>query len=325
MNLDAAFKSSQVTPFWKWVSRRHQPEPGRIVLGQRRVYVLPTRHGLSFGLALALMLIGSINYNLSLGYILTFLLAGMAIVSILHSFRNIAYIAISAGRTEPAFAGDLALFDLHVANEREDVRHAISFICDERNLTSDLPGCRVSTIQIPVRATRRGWLQLPRVTLETFYPLGMFRAWSYVQPQMRSLIYPKPDTSALPQFRPRGDSGDAVSVGTGSDDFSGLRGYKASDSPRHIAWKAVARSETMLTKSFTGRASQELILDWRDLPNTLDLEARLSRLTRWVMLARQAGLNYALDLPGVHIALNGGDAHFTRCLEALALYESAQH
>lgn len=321
MNLDAALKSSQVFTFWKWVSRRHAPEKGRIVLVQRRVYVLPTRHGISFGVALALMLVGSINYNLSLGYVLTFLLAGMAVVSMLHSFRNLAYLAVTAGKAEPVFAGDLALFELHVENEREDTRHAIHFRCDEAPAAPDLPGRRVSVVQIPVRATRRGWLQMPRVTMETFYPLGMFRAWSYVQPEVRVLVYPRPDASPLPQPRSRADSGDAINVGTGTDDFSGLRGYQTSDSPRHIAWKAVARSESMLTKSFMGRAGQELFLDWRDLPDSMDTEARLSRLARWVLLAREAGVDYALDIPGVRIEPGSGDRHFARCLEALALHE----
>ena len=325
MNLDNALKSSQAYTFWKWVSRRHQPEKGRIVLTQRRVYVLPTRHGISFGVALLLMLVGSINYNLSLGYILTFLLAGMAIVSILHTFRNIAHLAISAGKSKAVFAGDLAQFDLHVENQREDMRHAIHFRCEDQTQAANPPGRRITTLQIPVRAARRGWLQLPRVTLETFYPLGMFRAWSYVQPEVRVLVYPRPDNSPLPLPRPRADSGDAVSAGTGADDFSGLRGYQQSDSPRHIAWKAVARSESILTKSFMGRASQDLFLDWRDLPDTLDIEARLSRLTRWVLLARQAGLNYALSIPGSQTDLDGGDQHFLRCLEALALYEPGKH
>ena len=325
MNLDSALKSSQAYTFWKWVSRRHEPEKGRIVLTQRRVYVLPTRHGISFGLALVLMLVGSINYSLSLGYILTFLLAGMAIISILHTFRNLAHLMVSAGKTDAVFAGELAQFDLHVENQREDSRHAIHFRCGDQALMVNLSGRRITTVPIPVRAARRGWLQLPRVTLETFYPLGMFRAWSYVQPEMRALVYPKPDDSPLPQPRPRADSGDAVNAGSGTDDFSGLRGYQQSDSPRHIAWKAVAGRQVMLTKSFMGRASQELFLDWRDLPDTLDIEARLSRLTRWVLLARQAGLNYALSIPGARFDLGGGDKHFARCLEALALYEPGKH
>jgi uncharacterized protein (DUF58 family) len=324
MNLDAALKSSQVYTFWKWVSRRHEPEKGRVVLTQRRVYVLPTRHGISFALALVLMLIGSINYNLSLGYILTFLLAGMAIVSILHTFRNLAYLAVSPGKTEPVYAGDLAYFDLYVENERDDARRAVHFRSEDQVQTAILPGRRVSALRIPVRASHRGWLQLPRVTLETFYPLGMFRAWSYVQPEIRTLVYPKPDNSPLPPPRPREGSGDAINIGTGNDDFSNLRSYQSSDSPRHIAWKAVARSDTMLTKSFMGRASRELMFAWRDLPDTLDIEARLSRLSRWVLLAQEAGLEYGLDLPGVKITLGSGSQHFERCMEALALYEPGQ-
>lgn len=325
MNLDATLKSSQVTTFWKWVSRRHRPEKGRIVLTQRRVYVLPTRHGISFAVALLLMLVGSINYNLSLGYILTFLLAGMAIVSILHTFRNIAHLAISAGKTEPAFAGELAHFELHIENEREDTRWAMHIRCDVQEVDAHLPGRSVTPLQIPVRAQRRGWLQLPRVTLETFYPLGMFRAWSYVQPEMRTLIYPKPDNSALPPHRPRDGSGGSVNTGTGTDDFSNLRSYQPSDSPKHIAWKAVARNDTMLTKAFLGRASRQLILDWNDLPDTLDLEARLSRMTRWVLLARDAGLGYGLNIPGMKISLGADDQHFVHCMEALALYEPGRH
>ncbi|MFM9969634.1 MAG: DUF58 domain-containing protein, partial [Burkholderiales bacterium] len=243
MNLDTAVKSSQVVTFWKWVTRRHQPEKGRIVLTQRRVYVLPTRHGISFGLALVLMLIGSINYSLSLGYVLTFLLAGMAIVSILHTFRNIAHLAITPGKTEPVFAGDLAKFDINIENERREQRQVMHFRCENQTFVVTLPGSQVATVPIPVRSQRRGWLQLPRVTIETFYPLGMFRAWSYVQPEMRTLVYPKPDTSSLPPLRPRADSGDSVNAGAGNDDFASLRGYQTSDSPKHIAWKAVARSD----------------------------------------------------------------------------------
>ena len=85
--------------------------------------------------------------------------------------------------------------------------------------------------------------------------------------------------------------GDAEALGTGTDDFHGLRDYQSSDSPRHIAWKAVARSRTNtpLTKLFSGRASSEMWFDYAGLPDNMDREARLSRLTRWVLLAAHTG------------------------------------
>src|SRR3954468_16698836 len=260
MNVDSVLKYSQAYNFWKWASRRNAPEDGPIFLAQRRVYILPTRNGLVFAMALVLMLIGSINYNLSLGYVLTFLLAGMGIVSILHTFRNLAHLTVSAGKVDPLFRGDVAYFGIILDNARDEPRRAINAVCDGRPVSTRVGAGQSAIVRVPVRAERRGWLALPRVTLETRYPLGLLRAWSYVQPAMRTLVYPRPDLSPLPEPRPREDSGDAISVGSGTDDFAGLREYQPSDSPKHIAWKIVASRDQLLTKAFMGRASREIVL-----------------------------------------------------------------
>ena len=322
--LDQLLQHSQVYNFVQWFRRRNEPEQGRIFLTQRRVYILPTKHGFTFAVALVLMLIGSINYNLSLGYVLTFLLAGMAIVSILHTFRNLAHLTLLAGKVEPVFAGDTARFVLHAENGRLESRQAICFACGGEPVTIDVPGSATTAVELPVPAERRGWLALPRVTVETRFPLGMFRAWSYVQPAMRVLVYPRPDDSPLPAARPRAEMGDAVSLGAGTDDFSGLRDYQQGDSPRHVAWKAVARGDTMLTKLFSGRASQELVFDWDDLPAGLGEEARLSRLTRWVLLAHESGASFGLRLPGTTLPPASGRDHFMRSLQALALHDDGR-
>lgn len=322
MNLESALKRSQLRDFYRWWKRRQPAEHGRVVLSQRRVYILPTRHGITFGIALLVMLIGSINYGLSLGYVLTFLLAGMAVISILHTFRNLAHLAVTAGKVEPVFAGTDALFEIYLENERSDARLAINAVCagNAAVISADVPAKGSARFAIPVATNRRGWLDLPRVTLDTRYPLGLFRAWSYVQPAMRTLVYPKPDTSPLPRPTPLEGSGTATSSGSGSEDFSGLRPYQPSDYPRHVAWKAAAHTEGMLTKLFSGRAAMELIFDWRDLPDALDTEARLARLARWVLLAHEQGARFALALPGHAIALGDGDAHLADCLQALALF-----
>jgi uncharacterized protein (DUF58 family) len=321
MNLETVLRYSQAYNFWKWFAGRNKPEEGRIYLSQSRVYILPTRHGVVFGFALVLMLLGSINYNLSLGYVLTFLLAGMAVVSILHTFRNLAYLGITAGRVEPLFSGDTAQFTVNIENPRDEARRAVVLSCDGTSTTTTLRGRQVSSVEIAVRSTRRGWLALPRVTLETCYPLGLFRAWAYVQPAMKTLVYPRPDLSALPDPSAKPESGDSINAGVGTEDFAGLRDYQASDSPRHIAWKAVASRDILLTKAFMGRASRELLFDWNDIPRHLGLEARLSRLARWVLLAHESGLSWGLRIPGSDIAVGAGPAQLARCLQALALYD----
>ena len=137
---------------------------------------------------------------------------------------------------------------------------------------------------------------------------------------MRCVVYPRPDEGLLPLPEPSGSAGEKRVASGGSDDFAGLRAYQASDSPRHIDWKAAARGRGLQTKLFSGRAAAELWLDWDQLPANLDLESRLSRLTRWVLSADQEGLRYGLRLPGLELAPDRGEPHRLACLRELALY-----
>jgi len=301
-----------------------KPEPGTIFLRQNRVYILPTRPGLAFALALGVMLIGSINYNLSLGYILTFLLASMGLVAILHTFRNLVHLHITPGRAEPVFAGEVAWFELFVENRSAYERCSIVFRHEGRQTQCDIASARGATVSIPIAAPRRGWLSPQRITVETRFPVGLLRAWSYVQPDMHCLVYPKPDDAELPLPEPSGGTGEKRVSSGGSDDFAGLRAYQPSDSPRHIHWKAAARGQGLQTKVFSGRAAAELWLDWDALPAGMDVESRLSSLTRWVLSADQQGLRYGLRLPGVEREPDAGEAHRLACLRELALYENGK-
>lgn len=304
---------------------------GAIVLGHRRVYIVPSRLGLLFGGVLLILLVGSINYALSLGFALTFLLAGLGLAGMVQTTRNLARLAVHAGRAEPAFAGDSAQFRLALANAADFDRPEILL----RHLASGAQ-CRVDVgagmtaeAVLAVPAGRRGWQPLGRVMLETRFPLGLFRAWSTVEPGSRCLVYPRPEPGALPPPSPSTQAGGARAHAQGSDDFSGLRAYQPADSPRHVAWKSVARSDTqhargngMLTKQFAGEAVAELWLDLAGLPAPLGLEARLSRLAGWVLAAERGGAPYGLRLPGTEIAPARGATHRNACLEALSLYKA---
>ncbi len=307
-----------------WFFRAEVPERGAITLGHRRVYIMPTRLGMMFAATLLIMLVGSINYVLSLGFMLTFLLAGMGIAGMVHTVRNLARLVISTGRAEPVFAGESAQFRLFIENASDWTRPAVMVRHDASGAqtVTDVPAAGSAEVVLPVTALSRGWLDIARVRLETRYPLGLFRAWSQVHPDFRCLVYPRPEKSALPPASSDPSFGSRQATTQGTDDFSSLRTYQLADSPRHVAWKAVARSETMLTKQFTGDASAELILDWDQLPRSLDLEAKLSRLAGWILAAETSGLRYGLRIPRLDLPLGNGDAHRTACLTALALYES---
>ncbi len=306
----------------QWFQGDAAPERGAIVLSHRRVYIVPSRLGLFFGGTMLILLVGSINYALSLGFALTFLLAGLGLAAMVQTTRNLARLAVHAGRAEPVFAGAAAQFRVVLqdasGHDRPEilVRHAAS----GAQCRADVPAGGSEDAVLAVPAARRGWLALGRVMLETRFPLGMFRAWSYVAPDCRCLVYPRPEPGALPPPAPGARAGGARAQTRGSDDFAGLRAYQVTDSPRHVAWKAAARSDGMLTKQFAGEALAELWLDLADTPAALGLEGRLSRLAGWVLAAERSGAAYGLRLGARELAPGRGDAHRASCLEALALH-----
>jgi len=290
------------------------------------VFVLPTRHGLGYALALLVMLVGAINYNLSLGHALVFLLAGMGATTILHTFRNLAQLQIRPGRSQPVFAGESARFGIVLDNLRHASRPAIRLKLPGQNpVEIEIPESGSIEVTLEMPSARRGWLVLPRITLETTYPLGLIRCWGYAAPDLRCLIYPAPASQAPPFPVMPGTEGGSNSKATGMEDFSGLRAHQQADPLRHVAWKAVARQnqDTLLTKQFSGAAAQTLWLDWDQLAAYGDVEQKISVLTRWICQAHDLGLGWGLRIPGHNLAPAVDDAHFHTCLKLLALYGQA--
>jgi len=306
-----------------WIFPPKGAEIGPVVLGQRRVYILPTGAGLMFAVTLLLMLIGSINYNLSLGYVLVFLLAGNGMVSILHTWRNLARIALRPGKAACVFAGELAEFRVEVENRTSLPRSSLAVqLRGQQPEYFDVAAGASKDVVARTPATKRGRLYPGRLRIFTTYPLGLFYAWALVDLDMHCVIYPKPEPGKLSLPPAQAASGEGSAIGTGEEDFAGLRTFHPGDSPRRIAWKVFARNEIFLSKQFSGSAAAELWLDFGDIPNALGVEAKLSRLARWVIEAEAAGLRYGLRLPGIEYDPNSGALHRDHCLEALALYKS---
>ncbi|MDX9995646.1 MAG: DUF58 domain-containing protein [Rhodocyclaceae bacterium] len=311
--------------FVAWALRVVPPEPVPIALTQRRVYVLPTRAGLLYAVSLVVMLIGAINYNLGLGYLLVFLLAGLGVATILHTFRNLAGLSIGIGAAAPVFAGATAHFPLHLANPDARERRLVRLTLPEQpGVSTDVPPGDSVRVLLPMPTARRGWLAMPRATLETVWPLGLVRAWSYAAPGLACLVYPQPASAVPPLPTFAGLQGGRLSSDTGDEDFAGLRRHQPSDPPHHVAWKTAARQgpdAPLQTKQFAGTAAQALWFDWDALPPGMDSETRLSILTRWVLDAEDAGLAWGLRLPDTTLAQGHGPDHVHACLKALALHE----
>lgn len=307
------------------------PEAGIVQLSLRRVYIIPTGAGFAFLVMLMVLFISSVNYSLSLGFILTFLLVAVALIDIHMTYRNLAHLYLQAGRCNTVFAGETAQFEFSIENRRKDTRYAIwlDFVSPEQDFAEqavDIEGQSSQTVALTMVSSQRGWLEAPKVRLRTRFPLGLLLAWSYWQPAQQALIYPCPEANPppVPQAGMQGDEVQQLGH-AGQDDFAGIRNYQMGDNVKHLAWRQIARLSVedggqLISKQFEGGTSSQLCLDFAHLPMQLDLETKISRLTSWVLQAEKDGLSYSFALDNFHLAHGQGSQHQASCLRALALY-----
>ncbi|MEN8177225.1 MAG: DUF58 domain-containing protein [Pseudomonadota bacterium] len=284
---------------------------------------MPTKQGVVLALVLFLMLIGSVNYSSNLGYLVTFLLGGIWLTSILHTWRNILGLCLSPHHVTSVFAGQEAGFNLLLENPSELSRFGI-FVTAKGGSSDacDLAKRASKQLIVPLTATHRGALTLGNVSIHSRYPLGLFHAWTYAHVELTCLVYPAPSTQGEPPTETRYNRSDAGDRGVGADDFIGLRSFRYGDSPRHIDWKAMARERGLYTKLFGGDRNEQISIDW-DLLDDPDPEVRLSRLCRYVLLAHERQLVYSLKLPGITIPAGLDEAHKQRSLATLARFQVA--
>ncbi len=306
-----------------WARRRQGIDPPSVRLASRRIYILPTRAGLIFAGVVFTMLLGSMNYNNNMGFALTFLLAGIGIISIYHCHRNLADVCVHFAGSHPVFNGETARFSFVIENTSSHVREQLQFGSGPRPDRCDqlLPGARQTVIE-RVATSRRGWLHLPRLSVSCRYPLGLFRAWTWIDMDLTEIVYPQPAPAA--SMSATGGTG-LTTTGrrtSGDDDFSGLRHYRIGDPPKRIAWKVLARTGEMLITEYDGASDSPVWIDWQAFAPA-DSEQRLSLMARRVVDADTAGQPWGLRLPGQTLGPQRGAVHRHACLAALALFDEA--
>ncbi|MDM8536093.1 DUF58 domain-containing protein [Desulfobacterales bacterium HSG17] len=315
-------------------------------LNRKRIYILPTRHGFLFLLVLLGMLMGCVNYENNVGFLLTFLLGGMAFISIFHTYKNMAGIQVISAKSDPAFAGESAVFHFNVNADISD-RAAIVFHLQTDPLqTGHLQPSHLQTdqetspdicindiyinkdnkIKISILTGKRGILKPGLLKIYSSYPLGLFYAWSnlYID-NLQSIVYPRPVSG--PVHSSEHGSSETQDKGktsvAGVDDFEGLRIYQSGDSLQHISWKAYSKGQGLMTKSFVGQTGTSVFLDWDSFKDK-NTEQKLSRLCDMILKTDRLNLVYGLKLPGKIIEPGSGNAHKHNCLKELALFGMAK-
>jgi len=311
-----------------WIRRRQGPDSLPLRLSRRRLYILPTRIGVGFGLVLILMLVAGLNYANSTALFLTFLLAGFSLVTMHQCHRNMLGTQLLSANAEATFARHDGVLNLTFENSGASARYRIAAgVGDESTSAADLPAHGLEKLELRVAAPRRGRVRIDRLHLITTYPFGLFRTWTWVHAPIEMLVYPQPRGS-LPMPTTSGNKAGAQSlvVNTGYDEWLGLRPFRDGDSPRQVDWKAYAREAPLLVKEYAASGSELRQFEFGALPH-LEVEARLEQLARWVVDAEAIGESYGLTLPDTCIDPDRGPEHRHRCLAALALFglESESH
>ena len=297
--------------------------PAEVVLGRRQLFMLPTRFGLLFAALLVVQLLVAINYGNGLAYALTFLLGSLAVVSMLYTHRNLFRLRLAASPCAPVFAGETASFRIHLTNDGDTPRFGVAVMRDKKEIACvDIPARGSADVNLNMPAAKRGPLTMPAVTLTTRFPLGLLYSWSRrVALDQTCLVYPRPTGPTPLHTRAEASLEPAMGMRAGGDDYIGAREFQPGDSPRHVDWKAVARGEPWHIKQFGGGYQATVWLDWDALAG-LDVETRLSVLTRWVLDAERDGMLYGLRLPEQTLTPANGELHQHECLKCLALFGS---
>lgn len=311
----------------QWFHNR-LPRTDTLSLTHRNVYILPTRPGWMLALTLLVLLLASINYQLNLGHLLTFLLAGSAWVGLIQCHANLRGVTLHLLTPAAVHAGQAVTLDIQLSHDRNRTRHGLGLRLSARpgnaQTWTDLPAVGSTRVQLAWPAPVRGLHTLPTLEIQTLFPLGTCRAWALWRPAARVLVYPAPETQPppLPAGTAKGGNPGAP-VQDSAEEFDGLRPYRRGDPLRTVVWKKAAQSFAAGRDDLVSRqsaASREQAI-WLDMATcgAGGTEANLSRLSAWVLLADRLGLDYGLRLPGREIAPDQGLAHQSRCLEALAL------
>jgi uncharacterized protein (DUF58 family) len=306
-----------------WARRRQGLDELPLELRARRLYILPTGPGLSFGLLLFIMLVAGLNYTNSLALLLTFVLAAFVLVGMHECQRTLNGLELVLAQAADCHAGTEGLIELRFVNRSAQARRALQVRArGARASPFDLDAGAQVTVQLPFQALRRGRQRIERLELASTAPFGLFRCWTWLHLPLEAIVYPQPlGTRPLPRGGESRSSREFRASSPADEEWTSLRHYQPGDSPRSIAWKAWARGAPLMVAQYQGAGGSEHLLSFAGL-ESLDLEARLSQICAWVQDCVRLDAACALQLPGVDLPLGRGAAHRRSLLRALALYGS---
>ncbi len=306
--------------FRQWILARH-PREKETTLTQKRIYILPTGAGVAFLVVSLLVLLLAINYENNLAYAVCFTMLSLFMTAIVHTYANLSGLQVEVLSVSPVFKGDQALFRFRLYSPR--VLTQVSFGFDQQKAQAwDIPAGSNLVIEVPLLAEHRGWQEIALLRVSSLYPLGFFKTWSWLAFDQSVLVYPSPVKEDGELQAAGGSVTEPQALSKGQEDFQELKAYGFGMPINRIAWKVFAKGQGLHVKSYTGETGEDVWLSLNIWPN-LGLEARLSRISYWVLELSRKGIPFGLNLNDeILMGPDIGENHKLDVLKALALYRS---
>lgn len=272
-----------------------------------------------YGGLLVLLLLTAINYQNSLIYVLTFLLGMLFFLSIMQTYRTLAGVRLTLVSAGEGFAGSAteAILRLHPTEGMDHPGIRIKAPMLTHPLSLGLVRGEMEDCRIPVELPVRGAVALPRIKIESRFPFGLLRAWSWFRPSSEALAWPRP--IAPP---PGVDSGleghnESDTRREPGEQWLELRPYRHGDLLQRVQWKRFARTGEMVSAQWHSGLEDPDWLDYARFPGHAR-EQRLSFLAYLVETRHRQARPFGLRLPGIEIKPATGRSHRLQCLRALA-------
>ncbi len=307
---------------------KRTPKSDRLRLGLNNVYVFFSRQGFLFAALLCLTFVVGVNYanNLVLG--LFFYLFGVWLIGVFYTFLQVSSLDIKLVQTQMTQAQSLCWVTLEISVRSGKPSHQVRLYFagspkeTQQEQTITLTAVSSPTlVKVPVYAAKRGVMTLPRLVIESVYPLGVMKAWAYGYFDSQALIYPKPERFVWQETQRQTAHQDDAEYGhastVGQNDFDRLDEYQQGESLTRVSWTHLARGAGMLTKHFANPVSGHVHLAYVDMPSTHH-EQKLSELCFAILQLQESGQPFTLTLASGASQTGVGDEFVRSCLMLLA-------
>ncbi len=300
---------------------KRAPQTKKITLQHRTIYVLPSRTGLGFFVAIILLWLLGTNYQNNLVLASSFLLISLFIVSIIHAFRNLSGLTIAVQNNVPVYLGESVNFNILLTPANNTQHESLTLeMRTGANCSADLLQHTEQQILLTMPSTSRGWCMAAPILITSNYPLGIVKVWSWVHLDTKALVYPRAIASPEILVGNTGDGEKGSRAFSELDDFSGFERYQIGAPLAHVAWKLHARGAGLHLKQYQALQANTQWLDFDCVEG--DLELRLSTLCYWAQVYNEQKVSFGLRLQSHIIPKSHGPIHLKQVLTALALYQS---